>query len=183
MSQAGPFRAIPRWALGARWAIRMMRFARMKLLLGKKLRTGAGVVFGPGCKLLVPDFAHFGSNVSIGGQFYLEQNLKVGDDVLISSNVSIVGNDHPFDDPSLTVFSAPRAAASTVTIEGDNLIGFGTTIVGGVTVAKGCIVGARSVVTRDLPPYTVCIGAPAKPVRKRFDRLNAQEKKSAKPQL
>jgi acetyltransferase-like isoleucine patch superfamily enzyme len=168
MKARGPFRPVPSWATAIRWTVRKLRYGRIKLAARRKIRVGSHVVFATGCKLLVPDFAHFGNSVSIGRNFYLEQNLIVGDEVLISGNVSIVGNDHPFDDPSFSVFSSPRAAPCTVTIEGDNLIGFGTTIVGGVTIGKGCIVGARSVVTRDLPPYTVCTGSPAKPIRKRF---------------
>jgi acetyltransferase-like isoleucine patch superfamily enzyme len=91
----------------------------------------------------------------------------VGDDVLISSNVAIIGNDHDFSDPSLTVFSGGRLATSTVVIEGDTLVGFGSTIIGNLRVGRGAIVGARSVVTRDVEPDTIVAGVPARVIRKR----------------
>jgi acetyltransferase-like isoleucine patch superfamily enzyme len=93
----------------------------------------------------------------------------VGNHVLISSNVSIIGNDHPFTDRSVTVYDAPRLDDSSVEIGSDVLIGFGTIIVGSVSIGDGCVVGAGSVVVRDLPRYTVCAGVPAKPLRPRYE--------------
>jgi acetyltransferase-like isoleucine patch superfamily enzyme len=98
----------------------------------------------------------------------LETNLTVGNDVLISSRVAIVGDDHLFDDPGATVFSQGRGPAQHVTLGGDNLIGFGATIVGTVTIGRGCIVGAGALVASDLPPDTVCVGIPARPIRARW---------------
>jgi acetyltransferase-like isoleucine patch superfamily enzyme len=99
---------------------------------------------------------------------HIETALEIGDDVLISSYVGFVGNDHPFDDSTTTVFSQGRATQSTIRLEGDNLIGFGAVIVGNVTIGKGAIIGARSVVTRDVPPNTVSYGTPAKVRRQRY---------------
>ena len=42
-------------------------------------------------------------------------------------------------------------------------------ILSGVTIGDGAIIGARAVVTRDIPPYTIAAGVPAKPIRRRFD--------------
>lgn len=98
----------------------------------------------------------------------VEANLRVGKDSLISSNVCFVGDDHRFDDPNTTVFWNGRKPTPTIILEGDNMIGNGCTIIGPVTIGKGCIVGAGSLVTRDLPPYTICIGRPAKVLRPRY---------------
>jgi acetyltransferase-like isoleucine patch superfamily enzyme len=99
---------------------------------------------------------------------HIETALDVGDDVLISSYVGFVGNDHPFDDPTKTVFSQGRAAQAAIRLEGDNLIGFGAVIVGNVTIGRGAIIGARSVVTQDVPPNAVSYGTPAKVRRQRY---------------
>lgn len=56
-----------------------------------------------------------------------------------------------------------------VTIGSDVWIGFGATILSGVTIGHGAIVGAHAVVARDVEPYTIVVGNPARPVRKRFD--------------
>lgn len=132
------------------------------------LDHGRGVVFGARAVIKSPTRVVIGDNVAIGREFYSDVDFVCGDDVLISSRVAIVGNDHRFDDPTTTVFANGRNAPATVTIGGDNLIGFGVVIVGPVTIGKGCIVGAGSVVVRDLPPDTVCVGVPARPIRDRF---------------
>jgi acetyltransferase-like isoleucine patch superfamily enzyme len=82
--------------------------------------------------------------------------------------VSFIGNDHIFNNPDKTIFFSGRLPSSTIILEGDNLIGFGTIVIGNVTIGKGCIVGAGSVVTKDLPSYHICAGVPAKPLKKRY---------------
>ena len=77
-----------------------------------------------------------------GRGVHIETALDIGDDVLISSYVGFVGNDHPFDDPTKTVFSQGRATQASIRLDGDNLIGFGTVIVGNVTIGRGAIIGA-----------------------------------------
>jgi acetyltransferase-like isoleucine patch superfamily enzyme len=106
--------------------------------------------------------------VRFGRGVHIETALEIGNDVLISSYVGFVGNDHPFDDPTKTVFSQSRATQASIRLDGDNLIGFGTVIVGNVTIGRGAIIGARSVVTRNVPPNTVTYGAPAKVQRLRY---------------
>lgn len=54
-------------------------------------------------------------------------------------------------------------------IGNDVWIGYEAVILSGVTVGDGAIIGSRAVVTRDVPPYTVVGGVPARPIRKRFD--------------
>ena len=54
-------------------------------------------------------------------------------------------------------------------IGSDVWIGYEAVILSGVTIGDGAIIGARAVVTRDIPPYTIAAGVPAKPIRRRFD--------------
>lgn len=54
-------------------------------------------------------------------------------------------------------------------IGNDVWIGYEAVILSGVTVGDGAIIGTRAVVTKDVPPYTIVGGVPAKPIRKRFD--------------
>ena len=56
-----------------------------------------------------------------------------------------------------------------IVIGNDVWIGYQAMILAGVTVGDGAIIGSRAVVTRDVPPYTIVGGVPAKPIRKRFD--------------
>lgn len=61
-----------------------------------------------------------------------------------------------------------------IIIGNDVWIGFEALILAGVTIGDGAIIGARAVVTHDVPPYTIVAGVPAKPVRKRFSEENIQ---------
>ncbi len=69
----------------------------------------------------------------------------------------------PFQRPPEAV--RPR---TFITIGNDVWLGHGCTILSGVTVGDGAIVGARAVVTRDVPPYAIAVGSPAREIRKRF---------------
>lgn len=163
-----PDRPIPKWQFPIRILVRHYRAVYIKLRYPSKVSLGKNVNFGRYTEIRSPNFACFDDNINIGPWFLTESNLKIGSDVLISSKVSFVGNDHAFDDDSKTVYFQGRKPPSTAILEGDNLIGFGSIIVGNVTVGKGCIVGAGSVVTKSLPPYTVCAGVPAKVIRSRY---------------
>ena len=55
-------------------------------------------------------------------------------------------------------------------IENDVWIGYEAVILAGVTIGDGAVVGTRAVVTKDVPPYAIVGGVPAKPIRSRFDR-------------
>lgn len=124
---------------------------------------GRGIHVGPGRRLIV------GKRSFIGNDFHCMSNATIGEDVMISSQVAFIGDDHPFDDPSKTLTQETPNAPGHVLIEGNTLIGFGTIIVGSVTVHRGAIVAAGSLVTRDLAPDTVYAGRPARALRRRYD--------------
>jgi chloramphenicol O-acetyltransferase type B len=106
-------------------------------------------------------------------------SLHIGNFCSISADVKIfLGGDHrpdwvtmfPFpafwtDIPSDT---ACRRTKGNVIIEHDVWIGRSATILSGVTLGTGCVIGANAVVSKDIPPYAIAVGNPAKIVRKRF---------------
>lgn len=102
----------------------------------------------------------------------------------MASHVRINPGNHPLDRAALhhftyrsemfglgekdpTFFDWRREAK--VTIGNDVWIGHGVTVMPGVTIGDGAAIGSGAVVTRDVDPFTVVVGVPAKPVRKRFD--------------
>ena len=111
------------------------------------------------------------------------RNLTIGRYCSIADKVEILlGGDHRLDWVSTYPFAAmqglfPASKAPTnfhasrgdVTIGHDVWLGSGCMILSGVTVGHGAVVAARAVVTRDVPPYAVVAGNPARIVRHRFD--------------
>lgn len=61
-----------------------------------------------------------------------------------------------------------------ITVGNDVWIGYEAVILSGVTIGDGAIIGARAVVTKDVPPYTIVGGVPARPIRRRFDETTVQ---------
>jgi acetyltransferase-like isoleucine patch superfamily enzyme len=129
-------------------------------------------------------FAH-GGTINIGEWCYLgensriwsAENINIGNRVLISHNVNIHDTDgHPINSEArhqhfkeiLTERHPSKdlgIAADSIIIEDDVWIGFNSTILKGVNIGKGAIIGASSVVTKDVPPCTMVAGNPAKFIR------------------
>jgi chloramphenicol O-acetyltransferase type B len=168
MQRHSPFRARNRLLGMLREMVMTWRKARVRVASHGLVTFGPNTHIAKNCDMRPPHRAVIAGDVSIGKNFTCEVDLEIGSDVLVSSNVSMVGNDHPFDDPDTTVYWQGRRDRDRVVLEGDNLIGFGTIIVGSVTLGRGCIVGAGSVVTKSLPRFTVCAGVPARVIRDRF---------------
>jgi chloramphenicol O-acetyltransferase type B len=175
-----PDRPIPAPLVWVRSLLRASRALRGRIQSFGRLTYGRNFMVGPGCAFLAKEHIRIGNNVSLGAHVVIESNVEIGDDTLISSQVAFVGNDHDFSDPQATLFTGRRLPASTVVIEGDCLIGFRSTLVGNIRIGRGCVVGAGSVVTRDLPPYSVCAGVPARKIRDRYPDLPAGSPKSGK---
>ena len=62
-----------------------------------------------------------------------------------------------------------------IIIGNDVWIGYEAVVLSGVTIGDGAVIGCRAVVTKDIPPYTIVGGVPAKPIRKRFDEETIKE--------
>lgn len=110
--------------------------------------------------------AHFGVNCgtyinAIGG-------VEIGNYVLIGANVVISSGMHPIENEMPPVFARPTIPKKIV-IEDDVWIAANAVIMPGVRLAKGTVVGANAVVTKDTEPYAVVAGAPAKHIRFRYD--------------
>lgn len=168
MNTSSPFRD----QVGLRAILRVCiwRIRRIFILLRSrgKVRMGHHVVFGRNADIRPYRQGTIGSYVAIGKNFTAETDFVLGDEILISSNVSLVSRDHSFDDPDVPIFWQGRVDGHEVTIAGNNLIGFGVILVGPCRVGKGAVVGAGSIVVSDLPDNTVCAGAPARVIRTRI---------------
>lgn len=151
------------------------------LLVARKKRFlvyGDNLHVGRGTRLWANQSIRIGSHVYIGKQVHIEANCEVGDFCLIANRVSIIGrNDHDFTAVGFPMryapwigskrFPSPHIDAKAV-IEQDVWIGYGAVVLTGVTIGRGSVIAAGSVVTRDIPPYSIAAGVPAKVVAQRF---------------
>ncbi len=153
-------------------------------------RIGRHVVFEPDVLVFHPETIEIGDNVYVGHRAmlkgYYKGRMVIGDDVWIGQNaflhaaagitigdrvgigpnVTIITSSHREEGRAVPILFSDLAFAP-VTIEADSDLGVGAIILPGVTVGRGSQIGAGSVVTKDVPPYAVAAGVPAKILRKR----------------
>ena len=138
--------------------------------IGTKVSIGHSFICDYGCNI------HIGNNVTVNtGCTFVDCNkITIGNNVLIAPNVQIYTATHPID---LNERLAPvetddgvdyirRTFALPVTIEDGCWIGGGVIILPGITTGKGSVIGAGSVVTKNIPPDSLAAGNPCKVIRK-----------------
>lgn len=117
-----------------------------------------------------PFYCSYGYNIHIGVNFYSDINLTIldkavvhiGDNVILGPNVNIYTSQHPFHE-----IERMRGLeyAKPVIIYDNVWIGGNVTILPGVKINQGAIIGAGSVVTEDIPPYVIAVGNPCRVIR------------------
>ncbi|MGQ0798266.1 MAG: acyltransferase [Methanobacteriota archaeon] len=153
-------------------------------------RIGTNVILEPGVLVFHPETIEIGDNVYVGhrailkgyhtGSMSIGSNVWIGQDSFLHAAGGIMIKDNVGIGPKVSVLTSTHEdqgmqtpllfsdlAFAPVTIEEDCDIGIAATILPGVTVGRGCQVGAGAVVTKDLPPYAVAAGVPAKVIRSR----------------
>jgi acetyltransferase-like isoleucine patch superfamily enzyme len=113
------------------------------------MKTGKDVSFGPGVIIYEPR----------GG-------LEIGNHCLIAGGVAICGTEHGTERVDIPM-REQTAKVGRIVLEDDVWLGMRVVITPGVTIGRGSIIGAGSVVTRDIPPYSVAWGTPCEVRRKR----------------
>lgn len=110
-----------------------------------------------------------GDNVFIGcnTEFNISNRISIGENCLIASNCKFIDHDHGFDNLSKPIrLQEPKI--SPIIIEKNVWIGTNCIILKGVTIGSGSIIGAGSVVTKNVPPNEIWFGSPASQKKKRI---------------
>lgn len=148
-------------------------------------------------KMLLPLFRKCGRNVSIGyGGDFSYANIEIGDDVYIGPNAVFLCSDSAIEIGSKVMFGPgvmliagdhntsvigsfmydvkeKRPQDDAPIVIGDDVwVGAGATILKGVKVGEGAVIAARAVVVRDVDPYSIVGGCPAKIIRRRFNETD-----------
>ena len=94
--------------------------------------------------------------------------VELGPYVMFGPRVAVVGGDHRLDIPGVPIIFSGRPGLPRTVVEADAWVGYGAVIMAGVTIGRGAIVAAGSIVTKDVPPYEIYGGVPAKKIGERF---------------
>lgn len=92
--------------------------------------------------------------------------IRIGNDVIMGQSVRFHAQNHIFDKINILIREQGTTQRGII-IDDDCWIGAGTVFLDGVKVGKGCVIGANTVVTRDIEPYSVAVGNPCRIIRKR----------------
>lgn len=148
---------------------------KSKLCIGDESRIrGELSIFSKEGNIRIGEYCYVGDLTRI----WSAKNINIGNRVLISHNVNI----HDFDSHPISasrrhlqaigIFEIGHTddladvSSSPIVIEDDVWIGFGATILKGVRIGRGAIIGANTVITHDIPEYSVAVGNPAKVVKR-----------------
>lgn len=125
---------------------------------------------GERCKIIAPFFCDYGFHIEVGEDFFANTNLCIldearvtfGDHVFIGPNCSFYTACHPLD-----VARRNQGLEYSLPVKVGNNVWFGgnVTVVPGVTIGDDCVIGAGSVVTRDIPAGSLAAGNPCKVIR------------------
>lgn len=151
---------------------------------GKKyIDFGINLTTGKGCRIEAFPFLtkekiiQFGNNIEINDYVHIAgiSSIIIGNNVLIASKVFISDIQHGCYSGDTIIHSSPDLSpndrpltAKPIIIEDNVWIGESVSVMAGITIGKGTIVGANSVVSKTLPPNVIAVGSPAKPI-KRFN--------------
>ena len=137
-------------------------------LIGPDISLSAGMVPGQECitnpVVSIGDRCLIGRGSGIVGHF----SIEIGDDVWTGHNVYITDQNHGYEDVSLPI-SQQSQPERAVKIGNGSWLGYGSVVLPGVTIGEHCVIGANSVVTRDVPSYSVAVGVPARVIKRFVD--------------
>jgi maltose O-acetyltransferase len=146
-----------------RWArpIRRVLCSPLFAYAGPDINIEKGAFFGSGAGLRI------GARSSIGVRAEILGPTTIGCNVMMGPEVVVLTNQHETDRIDIPMIDQGLSQQAPVMIEDDVWIGYRAILQPGVTVGKGAIIGAGAVVTRNVPPYAVVAGVPARILRYR----------------
>jgi maltose O-acetyltransferase len=134
---------------------------------GRNVNVEHGAWFGSGRGIRLGERSDLGMDSLIIGP------LAVGRDVMMGPRCILLASSHAFASVDLPMNAQGFAEDRPIVIEDDVWVGAGAIVLPGVRIGTGSVVGAGSVVTKDVPPWTVVAGNPARVVRNRAVRSTA----------
>jgi len=140
-------------------------------IIGNKIQSGGNLRIGRGVMLYAQTGEiRIGRNVEINSGSSLDANdggtIILGNDVLLGENIIVRASSHKYADTDIPI-NQQGHSPGMIEVGDDVWVGSGVILVPGASIGSHSVIAAGSVVTRALPPYSVCAGNPAKPIRLR----------------
>jgi acetyltransferase-like isoleucine patch superfamily enzyme len=134
-----------------------------------RLEIGAHTLFEPGVWITAPAAARIrigsGTFLNLGVMVAALELVEIGDHCMLANGCCITDSEHRFDDPVEPVPWQGFTSKGPTRL-GDNVwCGVNVAVTSGVTIGNRCVIGANSVVTSDIPPFSVAVGVPARVIR------------------
>jgi acetyltransferase-like isoleucine patch superfamily enzyme len=134
-----------------------------------RLEVGEGTLFEPDVWITAPGAARVrigaGSFLNLGVMVASHELVEIGDHCMFANGCFVSDASHRFDDRNVPVTWQGFTSKGPTRV-GDNVwCGTNVVVTTGVTIGERCVIGANSVVTHDLPPYSVAAGSPARVIR------------------
>ena len=135
-----------------------------------RLEIGAHTLLEPNVWITAPGRARVsigkGTFLNMGVMIAAEQLVEIGDHCMLANGCFVSDASHRYDDRERPITWQGFQSKGPTRI-GDNCwLGIGVVVTSGVTIGERCVIGANSVVTKDIEPFSVAAGAPAKVIRK-----------------
>lgn len=143
------------------WVIRKVYYLLLGAKIGKKTQMDMDITFMDINKLVIGRHSHINRHATIDAR----GRLIIGNMVSISQRVAIMTGSHDYQSPDFD-FKRTR-----IVIDDYVWIGINATVIGHVHIGKGAVICAGAVVTKDVPPYAVVAGVPAKSIGTRSQDL------------
>ena len=146
----------------------LRRIIRTRWLSASCAKVGKNLVLREGVKFRGAKGLTIGNNVGMNDDVWINASGKVeiGDNVLIGPKTIIHSANHRYKDPTIPIRLQGHTHGKVI-VENDVWIGAGVIILPGVQLGKGCVIAAGRVVTKNVAPYTVIAGVPARKIGER----------------
>lgn len=136
-----------------------------KAKIGKGTKIRPTVILREPENIIIGEYCGFNHNTILNGG-KKDAKLIIGNYVRVGPNVCMYASNHNTENTGIPIVNQGYKEKDIV-IEDDVWIGANSVILSGVHIGKGAVIGAGSVVTKNLPPYTICGGVPAKAIKQR----------------
>jgi putative colanic acid biosynthesis acetyltransferase WcaF len=126
-------------------------------------QVGQGVHVYPGVKIWAPwnlDLADE-CGIASGAILYSQGKITIGKRAVVSQGAHLVAGTHDYTKPGFPLVTSPIHIGDHAWVAAEAFVH------PGITIGEGCVIGARSVVTKDMPDWTVCAGHPCRPLKER----------------